>query len=38
MLLAVLKFHESRAARLLALAGVQAHALERKVLASASAK
>jgi ATP-dependent Clp protease ATP-binding subunit ClpC len=34
MLLAVLKFHESRAARLLALAGVQAHALERKVLAS----
>ncbi|HEY9719305.1 MAG TPA: Clp protease N-terminal domain-containing protein [Trichormus sp.] len=38
MLLAVLKFHESRAARLLALAGVQAHALERKVLASAAAK
>lgn len=34
MLLAVLKFHESRAARLLALAGVQAHALERTVLAS----
>lgn len=37
MLLALLKFHESRAARLLALAGVQVHALERKIQSSTAA-